>query len=213
MERAPRAELPLAGAKATERADAATNRRKILAAAQRLFAECGAANVSMQDVAREAGVGMGTMYRRFADRRGLTHALLDHDHRELQEQLLRGAPPLGPGASPRARLHAFGRRYLELLERHAETLAAAGANPATGGPADAYRLHLAMLLRAAAAPGVDVDYAVGILLAAVHPELHLYHRHVLGWSLARVQDGWCQLVDGWLAVRPAAEAAAPAVDR
>src|SRR5262249_54676128 len=94
MEELPLIELPT---EQTERADAASNRRRILAAATELFATRGAACVSMQDVARAAGVGMGTMYRRFGDRAGLTFALLGERHRAFQEQLLRGAPPLGPG--------------------------------------------------------------------------------------------------------------------
>lgn len=192
----------------TERADAASNRRKILAAAAQLFQERGAANVSMQDVARAACVGMGTMYRRFGDRAGLTHAVLDADHVDFQEQILRGAPPLGPGAPPRERLHAFGRGYLAILDRHAETLAAAKAQPATGGPDAAYRFHLGLLLRDVVAPTVDVDYAVDSLLAAFDPRLHLIQRQERGWPLARVQDGWCRLLDGWIAVPTSAEAGA-----
>lgn len=200
MDGLPGARLPQA--RPTERADAASNRRKILAAARRLFAERGAADVSMQDVARAAGVGMGTMYRRFGDRGGLTRALLDDDHVAFQDELLRGAPPLGPGAPPRERLHAFGRRYLEILDRHVEMLAAAGGHPATGGPDDAYRFHLQLLLREIAAPGVDVDYLVDVLLSATHAQLYLHHRDVRGWSLKRMQDGWCQLVDGCIAPPP-----------
>lgn len=187
----PRAEL-------TERSDAASNRRRILAAAAQLFSERGAASVSMQDVARAAGVGMGTMYRRFGDRTGLTHALLDDDHVAFQEQLLRGAPPLGPGAPPRERLHAFGRGYLATLDRNAATLVAGAAQPATGGPYRAYRFHLRLLLSEGVAPGTDVDYAVDVLLAAFDPRVHLEQREGRGWPLERVQDGWCQLVDGWL---------------
>jgi len=197
-------ELPLVRrpVQLTERADAAGNRRRILAAAAQLFAERGAEHVSMHDVAREACVGMGTMYRRFGDRAGLTFALLDERHRAFQEQLLRGAPPLGPGGPPRERLHAFGRGLLELLDADAPLLVAAapGGAATLTGPNLAYRAHLALLL-GAAAPGVDAEYAADTLLAAFDPHLHLHLRHERGWPLARVQDGWCALADGWLAPR------------
>src|SRR5881227_2690147 len=112
--------LPLAepGGDAQERADAARNRLKILEAARMLFAERGVDNVSMDDVAREACVGKGTLYRRFGDRASLALALLDEHERELQESLLRGEPPLGPGAPAHDRLHAFGEAYLDVLDTH-----------------------------------------------------------------------------------------------
>jgi AcrR family transcriptional regulator len=196
-------ELPLTAlpTEQTERADAASNRRRILAAATELFAERGPACVSMQDVARAAGVGMGTMYRRFGDRAGLTFALLGERHRALQERVLRGEPPLGPGAPPRERLHAFGRARLALLdEDEVEVLlTTANADSATlRGPDAAYRTHLAVLLREIA-PGLDVEYAVNTLVMAFDARLHVHLRHERGWSLERVQDGWCALVDGWIA--------------
>jgi AcrR family transcriptional regulator len=198
MEELPLIELPT---EQTERADAASNRRRILAAATELFAQRGPDCVSMQDVAKAAGVGMGTMYRRFGDRAGLTFALLGERHRELQEQLLRGAPPLGPGASAAERLHAFGRARLALLdEGEAEMLlTTADAGGATlRGPDAAYRTHLAVLLRELA-PGLDVEYAVNSLVMAFDARLHVHLRHERGWSLARVQDGWCALADAWAA--------------
>ncbi len=198
MQELPLIELPT---EQTERADAASNRRRILAAATELFEERGAACVSMQDVARAAGVGMGTMYRRFGDRAGLTFALLGERHRALQERVLRGEPPLGPGAPPRERLHAFGRERLALLdEGEVEVLlTTANADSATlRGPDAAYRTHLAVLLREAT-PGLDVEYAVNTLVMAFDARLHVHLRHERGWSLERVQDGWCALVDGWLA--------------
>jgi AcrR family transcriptional regulator len=194
-------DLPLTErpAELTERADAADNRRRILAAAAELFAQRDPEQVSMNDVACAAGVGMGTMYRRFGDRAGLTFALLGERHRSFQDELLRGAPPLGPGAPPRERLHAFGRRCLELLDGDAALLAAAPVSGAStlGGPNVSYRMHLALLLREAA-PQIDADYAAETLLAAFDPHLHLHLRRERGFSLARVQDGWCALCDGWL---------------
>ncbi|HEX7291329.1 MAG TPA: helix-turn-helix domain-containing protein [Conexibacter sp.] len=197
-------ELPLIAAPAeqTERADAASNRRRILAAATELFAERGPDCVSMQDVAKAAGVGMGTMYRRFGDRAGLTFALLGERHLELQERLLRGAPPLGPGAPTRERLHAFGRARIALLDdgEAAMLLTTADAGGATlRGPDAAYRTHLAVLLREAA-PALDAEYAVNSLVMAFDARLHVHLRHERGWPLARIQDGWCALAAAWLAV-------------
>lgn len=56
------------------RRDAERNRQRILAAARELFAERGA-NVTLDDVADRAEVGVGTVYRRFADRNALIDAL------------------------------------------------------------------------------------------------------------------------------------------
>ncbi len=64
------------------RADAMRNREKILAAAAVLFAERGL-DVSLDDVAHEAGVGVGTLYRRFADKEALVEALFENAVEEI----------------------------------------------------------------------------------------------------------------------------------
>jgi AcrR family transcriptional regulator len=68
----------------TERADAAPSRRALLAAAREILAESGVAALSMDCVAARAGVGVGTVYRRFADRAGLAFALLNNEEEAFQ---------------------------------------------------------------------------------------------------------------------------------
>src|SRR5213080_1006477 len=114
--------LPTIDAEPCERADAARNRRRILAAAARLIEEHGVEHVSMDAIAADAGVGKGTLFRRFGDRSGLVMALLDERTREFQDGLIRGPAPLGPGADPIERVCAFGRGMLALLEAHADML-------------------------------------------------------------------------------------------
>jgi AcrR family transcriptional regulator len=77
-------------------------RARILEAARSLFAERGVREVSLEEVARAAGVGKATLFRRFGDGGALFLALLDEHERELQDEVLRGEPPLGPGAPPSA---------------------------------------------------------------------------------------------------------------
>ncbi|MCO4197967.1 TetR/AcrR family transcriptional regulator, partial [Mycolicibacterium smegmatis] len=64
-----------------ERGDAARNRAAILDAARRLIAERGPDAVSTDDIAVEAGVGKGTLFRRFGTRAGLMMVLLDEDEK------------------------------------------------------------------------------------------------------------------------------------
>ena len=66
------------------RADALRNRSAIASAALRLAGERGDA-VSMEDIAREAGVGVGTLYRHFPDRRALLEDIAVDTLRELLE--------------------------------------------------------------------------------------------------------------------------------
>ncbi|MEV6110185.1 helix-turn-helix domain-containing protein [Streptomyces sp. NPDC051940] len=157
-----------------ERADAARNRARVLEAAARLFAEADPERVTMEDIARAAGVGRGTLYRRYPDRAAVARALLDQHERALQEQLLRGAAPLGPqgDAPPAERLAAFYDAMTDLLERHghlalgAETGAARFATGAYGF----WRAHVRAL--AAAAGAEDADVLADTLLAPLAPELY-----------------------------------------
>src|SRR3954453_125866 len=116
------------GRQPRERADAARNRLRILAAAAELVDAHGIEGVSMDAVASRAGVGTGTLYRRFQDRAGLALALLDEQTRDFQNALIAGPPPLGPGVPAADRLRAFGAGFLELLDRHADLMLAAGAS-------------------------------------------------------------------------------------
>jgi AcrR family transcriptional regulator len=178
-----------------ERADAARNRARILAAAAELVAERGIERVSMDDVAKAACVGTGTLYRRFGDRAGLALALLDDHTRAFQDALISGPPPLGPGAPPAERLHAFGDGYLDLVERHADILAAAlPLARGVSGPDQLFATHLAVLLREAA-PHLDPQFTALSLLAALHPTQHLHRRNALGWPLERLRAGWHAVVD------------------
>jgi AcrR family transcriptional regulator len=149
----------------------------------------------MDDVARAAGVGTGTLYRRFGDRAGLALALLDEDTRDFQDRMIAGPPPLGPGAPALERIRAFGDGLLELTERHADLLVVAGPHPRTGGgPFAVYATHLTILLRDAA-PQLDAEYTAQALLGVLGPAQHLRARRVLDWPLERVRAGWLGLVD------------------
>jgi AcrR family transcriptional regulator len=157
-----------------ERADAARNRARILDAARSLFAERGVRDVSLEEVARAAGVGKATLFRRFGDRGALFLALLDEHERELQDAILRGAPPLGPGAPARERLLAFLDALLRLSLEHRELLLASetarpGARLQTGAYAFWHR-HVSWLLGELRAAG-DPDLLAHLLLAAFDAEL------------------------------------------
>ena len=104
--------LPLADEPAPERADAARNREAILAAALRLVETRGVDSVTMDTVAAEAGVGKGTLFRRFDSREGLMAAVLNTSETRWQASVIGGPPPLGPGAPPMERLLAFGHSRL-----------------------------------------------------------------------------------------------------
>ncbi len=184
--------LPLIadGAPPRERADAARNRLRILEAAADLVDERGIEHVSMEDVACRAGVGTGTLYRRFGDRAGLALALLEEDTREFQDALISGPPPLGPGAPALERLQAFGPANIDLMERFADHIFAAGAVDRDGrGPYTLYTTHLAILLREAA-PQLDAPLTARALLATLGPGHYLHARRGLGWDVERIKRGW-----------------------
>jgi AcrR family transcriptional regulator len=154
------------------RADAELNRRKILAAAARLFDGRLLEDCSVDDVVAEAGVGKGTLYRIFGDKTGLAVALLDDRERALQCEVLSGDPPLGPGAAPMPRLRAFIGSYVGYVSAH-RTLVQMSQTSRLNARFDTgahrfWRTHLAYLLAEGGA--TDPELHADVLLAAMTAE-------------------------------------------
>lgn len=177
----------------SERADAARNRQRVLAAAATLFAERGPRAVTMGDIATAAGVGRGTLYRRYSDVAAIATALLDEHERDLQERLIRGAPPLGPGAPPAERLAAFYDAMVDLLDRHGHLVLGSetGRSRFETGAYGFWRVHVRSLLVKANIP--DPDALVETLLAPLAPEVYQYQRHDRGLSTRRIKAGLAHL--------------------
>jgi AcrR family transcriptional regulator len=170
--------LPVLSEAPPERADAARNRKRVLDAAAALFAERGVDAVSMDDVVAAAGVGKGTLYRRFGDKSGLAAAVLDERERDLQAAILSGAAPLGPGAPPAERLAAFVSAYVSYVGANLDVVAASqrsspGARFRTGSHRF-WRAHLVHLFHAAGSPQPEIR--ADVLLAALTAEQ-------IGWWL------------------------------
>jgi AcrR family transcriptional regulator len=190
-------ELPLLGAPPPGRADAARNRAKVLGAARRLFDQRGVANVTIDEIARAAGVGKGTVFHRFGDRAGLVMALADDEERALQERIIRGPPPLGPGAPPADRLVALVDGLVDLLRRHGDLLrdseaSRAGARYDAGAYA-AWHRHATMLI-AEARPGDDAPVFAHLLLAPLAAELFTHLTEHEGVDLERLRAAMRDLV-------------------
>ncbi|HEX3590249.1 MAG TPA: TetR/AcrR family transcriptional regulator [Pseudonocardiaceae bacterium] len=157
-----------------ERSDAVRNRAKILEVTSRLFAEHGVDHVSMDQIAAEAGVGKGTLFRRFGDKAGLGVALLDERERTLQDALASGPPPLGPGAPAGDRLRAFLAAYSEFLDAnldlvHMSETASPGARYRVGGYLS-WQPHVRSLI-VQARPDLDAEYLAHLLLAGLAADL------------------------------------------
>ncbi|MFI6365910.1 TetR/AcrR family transcriptional regulator [Nocardia sp. NPDC050630] len=176
-----------------ERADAARNRQLLLDAAQEIVREQGVDGLTMDALAKRAGVGKGTVFRRFGSRSGLLRALLDHAERKFQEEFMFGPPPLGPGAAPVERLVAFGRARLLDIEVAGELHRAAEIGEAgdrfTGPPYGLLRAHVTMLLRQARIDG-DVVLVADGLLGLLGAALVMHQMHVLGYDRCRIGDNW-----------------------
>ncbi|MBS2532581.1 TetR/AcrR family transcriptional regulator [Catenulispora sp. NF23] len=213
MPESPPPALPLLDAPPRERADAARNRALVLQAAWRLYTHGGVEALTTDAVAQEAGVGKGTVYRRFRDKSGLVAALLDDKEKELQLAMISGPAPLGPeplgqatlapatttatatapstavaAATHTERRVAFVHAYLDYLQAHLDLLLAAE----TAAPGARYRLgvyqfwktHLTMLFT----EDPDSEFRAYTVLALLDAGL-VSHLLADGWGWDRVRAG------------------------
>lgn len=152
------------------RADAARNRAKVLDAARAAFAEHGT-DAQVEDIARRAGVGVGTVYRHFPTKQALAEALMA----ERFDVLIANARELAEGPDPWqaiARSFELCATTQERDQAYAAVLASvAGAAP-VGPPGERQKAELTaiterLLARARAAGAVRAD-----LTAADMPPLY-----------------------------------------
>ncbi len=129
------------------RADGLRNRERLLGAAKAGFAETGP-EVSLDEIARRAGVGIGTLYRHFPTRDAMVEAVY---RREVQ-QLADGAPRLLAELPPAQALHAWLKLFVDYVATKKVIASALGA--IVGGASELY-----------AASGVQITDAVTLLVS------------------------------------------------
>lgn len=188
----------------TERRDALANRQQILAAARRLFAERGVAAVTMQQIAQAAGVGQGTLYRRYASKGQLCAALLGEQVFSLQQEVSGWRNEAAPAFAILDRLLL---RLADFNEANGPLLAAMteGANEAAGGyyhspMYDWLHKVVAGLLAHAVAVGecasLDPEATADVLLATLLIDLYRFQRSERGFSQQRIVAASQRLLAG-----------------
>ncbi len=191
-----------------ERRDAAANRRLILATAEALFAEYGVAAVNMADIAQAAGVGKGTLYRRFASKAELCLGLMDEQMANFQNLMLAEFRQMTHGSVPyMTQLEFFLDALVSFTEVHAPLLSEVQRAGLIQEPHHVELPHfwqymtvnglLQTAVQAGEIPqGLDVAYLADAILAPVTADIFQFQRQVRGFSVERISEGLRVLVSG-----------------
>lgn len=183
----------------SERRDAAEHRQRILDTARALFSEYGVDRVSMHQIAQCAGVGQGTLYRRYAHKGLLCTALLNAGIIAFQRELLAYLEQAGEHVSALDRLFYVLSRLIEFNEANAPLLsaitdAACGERRNSQGPLYFWlrEIVIALLQRAAERGEIDtpdIEYAADIVLLPLAIDFYLYQRQQAGFTRDRIAAG------------------------
>jgi AcrR family transcriptional regulator len=168
------------------RRDAAEHRRRVLHAARNLFAEQGVEATSMVEIARAAGVGQGTLYRRFAHKGELCIALMDDNWRAFRAEVESrfsdaGEPALAQIAFLLDRLIRFNEGNGPLLAA-VQSAAWSGRKPESDeSPVYGWlREQTTAILERGVARGeiapIDIECCVDYVLAPLAIDLYTYQR-------------------------------------
>ncbi|SRR5690606_13920084 len=190
------------------RRDAAENRRRLLETAERLFAQYGVEAVNMADVALEAAVGKGTLYRNFANKGELCLALMDTQLKEFQDQQLARMRQMAEERVPYLeQLGEFLESLVAFTEIHMPLLCEVQQYSESLDAGDVQRPHYWQymtvygLLRKAVEAGelpedLDRAYMAEALLAPLAVHTFRFQRQTHNFSLDRISAGLRTLLDG-----------------
>jgi AcrR family transcriptional regulator len=190
-----------------ERRDAMEHRRRILEVARKLFAEQGVGAVSMHQIAKSAGIGQGTLYRRYAHKGELCMDLLSERNECFVEEM-RALLAGKRSATALERLDGALECVINFFEEQGALLGPiAGATlhhfPCEeGGKPPTFEsssLHtwlyelLILLISEAVEQGeigaLDVAFTADAILATINPLVYLFQRRERGYSSERILQG------------------------
>lgn len=175
------------------RADAVQNRAEIIAAAQRLFAEHGVHNVSMTQIACEAGVGKGTLYRHFRNKSDVCYALMDNEQQSFQNRTFEHLRTTSD--TPSESLLWFLEVLAGFVADHIDLLFAAYQDrlPDEGiqlaHPAHHWQWLTILGLLNQMSLDADTEYLADVLYTLLDPRTYFFQRQVRGYDHTRIVDG------------------------
>ena len=191
-----------------ERRDAAENRKRVLDAARRLFEESGVEAVSMHQIARAAGIGQGTLYRRYPHKGELCRDLLSENTQRLRQEVEEYLAATGDNTPALARLRSVLSRYVQLMDTKTSLMAAIGDACWGQRRADKFRsagylwLHgtISSLLTEAVAngelQGADPTFTADALLAALSADVYQFQREERGLTPDEILQAVCRIFAG-----------------
>ncbi|QOS78895.1 TetR/AcrR family transcriptional regulator [Paenibacillus sp. JNUCC31] len=187
----------------SERRDAAENRQRILEAAFQLFELHGVERVSMNQIAAEAQIGAGTLYRRYRNKSELCMDLIKDNvtlfFNDAEAYLLANAHH-----PPSDRLRGLLTLFIQFREKNAELLSGIentvhqSANSRTSSPLyDQLHQKLVGLFEEMVTKSDEESQAISLfktdmLLTAMNNDSYLFQKNVRGYSSERIVERLCQ---------------------
>jgi AcrR family transcriptional regulator len=176
----------------TERRDAAVNRQRILDTASRLFEQIGVEEVSMNQIATEAQIGPGTLYRRYRNKGELCLDLIKDNVVILFEDI-EAFLEENQTASPSQRLRGILSLFIRFRESKAQLLKGIEEFETTNRPKskthsplyDELHQHFVQLLNEMTSTEevqANSVFKADLLLAALRSDPYLFQREVRGYS-------------------------------
>lgn len=187
-----------------ERRDAVEHRRLILKTAQTLFDQHGVDSVSMHQIAKSAGIGQGTLYRRYNHKSELCYDLMKETFRAFMEEVdsylenNRGIPV-------RERLEQVTHKILNFLEENNQWMGVIQRQTMCSGAAmNAYDsqpyqyLHTLFCklleegIEEKQCRAVHPDYSAHAFISSMSPDLLMYLQQEKGYDSNQIYDYFCK---------------------
>lgn len=181
------------------RADAVRNRELLLDTARRLFGAQGVSEVTMSELAKEAGVGKGTLYRHFNDKSAVCHALLDEAMHDFQTRTLAA---MRQPHDPHQTLRAFLRSAVVYVVDHMDLLreaALTGGRPMLEHPAHFWWRQTIEGLLNRMNLTADTAFVTDMLYVMLDVRVVRYLQLTRGYEVQRIVDGLLDTLDRFTA--------------